>query len=171
MTDSEWDIDVPEETPVPSGPKALRDAYEAQKAEAAQLKKDLAALNAKVRSQEVTQKLTSRGMPEKAIGLFPKDVDPTDEMVSKWVEEYGSLFSTGVSQETPSEEKPADAPSQETPTKVDADQFKQMQQVTSGGTSGGSKQTFEAMLANPNLENEVPFEAFLEAMRSQGAKT
>jgi hypothetical protein len=171
MTDSEWDIDVPEETTVtPSGPKALRDAYEAQKAEAAQLKKDLAALNAKVRSQEVTQKLTSRGMPEKAIGLFPKDVDPTDEMVSKWVEEYGSLFAPGASQEAPSTETPADPPSQETP-KVDADQFKQMQQVTSGGATGSSKQDFEAMLANPRLEAEVPFETFLAAMRSQGVKT
>lgn len=165
MTESEWDIDVPEETSTPTGPKALRDAYERQREEAARLSKELAGLQAKVRAQEVSSMLAAKGLPDKAAKLFPKDLEPTEDEVTKWVEEYGSLFAP------PSEKTAEDIP---TPTpdtpKADVEQLQAIQQVTSGGVGGSSNEDFAAMLANPNLEREVPFEAFLEALKRQGAK-
>lgn len=109
--------------------------------------------------------LAAKGLPDKAAKLFPKDLEPTEDEVTKWVEEYGSLFAP------PSEKTAEDIP---TPTpdtpKADVEQLQAIQQVTSGGVGGSSNEDFAAMLANPNLEREVPFEAFLEALKRQGAK-
>jgi len=170
LTDqNDWDLDVQEESQL-SGPKALRDAYERQKQEASELKNQLKTLTEKVRAQEVGELLTSKGIPKEAFSLFPKDIEVTDESVNSWVEKYGGLFGAPApKQEVKEEETPASQ--EETPQKVDQDQLRQIQQVTSGGTPGGaSKQDFETALANPNLHDEMPYEAFLEMLRGQGVK-
>lgn len=166
MTANDWDIDVQDEPTPQVGPKALREAYARQVAEAEELRKNLAALNAKVRNQEIQQKLSAKGVPEKAWKLFPANEEPTDEKVNEWVEEYGSLFQAPAQEQAPEKEEvttPATPP-------ADVEQLQQIQQVTSGGQAGNASQDFKAMLANPNLEKEVPFEQFLEALKAAGGK-
>ncbi|MEU8317094.1 hypothetical protein AB0C33_01885 [Nonomuraea sp. NPDC048881] len=161
MTDQDWDLDSQEDSQ-PAGPRALRDAYERQKQEAADLRKQLASLNDKVRRQEVSELLTSKGIPKDAIDLFPKDVEVSEESVGQWVERYGGLFTPAQKQEAKEEDAPTDMKDQA--PKVDEQQFKQMQQVSTGGAPGIPQQDLEAMLTNPHLEKEVPFEVFREAL-------
>lgn len=175
MTTEDWDITAPDDAAQQApqvGPKALREAYERQKAQAEELRKQLESLNSKVRAQEVQQKLSAAGVPDLAWELFPKDVEPTDDAVSEWVEKFGRLFQAPAQKPTAQKEEVTTTSTESVPASPPADieQLQQIQQVTSGGQPGSSAGDLQAMLANPNLEREIPFEKFVEALRAAGAK-
>lgn len=170
MTDSfEWDEDDENGTnsDIPVGPKGLRDAYDRQREKSVALEKRLVELQTKVRGQELAGKLRATGIPEAAWNLFPKDIEPNDEAVKNWVDTYGPLFGTGSAK---TEETVEPAITTPVVPQVDTTQFQQIQQVTQGASNGTTKEDFESMLSNPNLEKEVPYEEFLNALRAQGGK-
>lgn len=165
MTESfDWDDNTQEDN-TPKAPKALRDAYESQKAENAALAKQVKDLADKVRESELKSKLSSKGVPEKAIGLFPKNVEPTDDEVTKWIGQYGDLFGTP----TQSTETTEIATVEPTVTTQLESQLEQMQKVSQTAPPAGPKNDLMTMLANPNLQDEVPYEDFLAAMKAHGA--
>jgi hypothetical protein len=171
MTDFvDWDDSDQDDNPNPTTPKALRDAYERQKKENTELAKQMKELSTKFRTAEVKQRFAAKGLPEKAVDLFPKDVDPTDESINQWAEQYGSLFgsTSTATAETSTEVTPQDR--QEDLQVIMADQFDRMNKVSQSAPSSGPKNDLATMLANPNLVDEVPYEDFLAAMRQAGAK-
>lgn len=164
MSEYEWEDDQNQAT----GPKGLREYAAKAKEENQKLKTQLDALNAKVRQQEVTGLLTSHGVPEKAMNLFPKDIDPTVENVSKWVADYGDLFgkpTPGIPQTEATPEVPVVSPEQKSA-------FEQISNVTSGAmpTSSNPVDRLKVALANPNLFEEMPHEEFKELLKAAGAK-
>jgi hypothetical protein len=173
MTESfDWDDNSTQASQTPQAPKALRDAYEDMKSKNAELAKQVRELAEKDRRRDVETKLSSKGLPPKAADLFPKDLDPSDDAVSQWVDQYGGLFgAANTSTADTSSEVPKEV---ETPQNQDAfimaDKFEEMQKVSQGASTPGPQADFLKMLANPNLQDEVPFDDFLAGLRSQGAK-
>jgi len=165
MSDFDWDGNDYEAEEIPQGPKALRDLYGRTRKENDELKGQLASLTARVRQQEVSQLFTSKGLPEKAVGLFPKDVDPTEENISKFVSDYGDLFG-----QSPTRVEPA-SPAQNVNAEAQ-EQFRQMTEVTQNSVPSTMTplEELKKALENPNLINEMPFDQYKELMRRAGAK-
>lgn len=165
MSDFDWDEEETEVQETPQGPKALRDLYNKQKDELKTLKEGFKSLQQVVKEQELTRAFTSKGLPEKAIGLFPKDVDPTEENISKFVADYGDLFGHGTSPVEPV------SPAQNVTAEAQ-EQFRQMTAVTQNSVPSTMTplEELKKALENPNLINEMPFDQYKELMRRAGAK-
>lgn len=171
MADYEWDTEPQDNNPPAQseGPKGLRDAYERQKAANKELQDQLKALSDKVRVSEVSSKLTSLGLPEKAVKLFPRDIEPTDDAVKTWVEEYGDLFGSSTPPKTP---EPASNPEPSKPpvdTQNIQSELTRMNSVAQGGAPAGPITDLQAILNNPRAVNEYTLEQFEEVLRKNGA--
>jgi hypothetical protein len=71
---------------------------------AKELEQELAGLKSQTRQRTVKDVLQAKGLNPKIAALIPQDVEPTDEALTKWVEDYGDVF--GI--QTPTEEKPVE---------------------------------------------------------------
>jgi len=74
------------------GPKALRDAYAAMKAQNESLRESLAEIQKDLRSQKLAATFDSLGVPQ-AASVYQGEPDP--EKVKAWVETMQSVFGTG----------------------------------------------------------------------------
>jgi hypothetical protein len=71
---------------------------------AKELEQELAGLKSQTRQRTVKDVLQAKGLNPKIAALIPQDIEPTDEALVKWIEDYGDVF--GV--QTQTEEKPAE---------------------------------------------------------------
>jgi hypothetical protein len=71
---------------------------------AKELEQELAGLKTQTRQRTVKDVLQAKGLNPKIAALIPQDIEPSDEALMKWVEDYGDVF--GI--QTPTEEKPAE---------------------------------------------------------------
>ena len=71
---------------------------------AKELEQELAGLKTQTRQRTVKDVLQAKGLNPKIATLIPQDIEPSDEALMKWVEDYGDVF--GI--QTPTEEKPAE---------------------------------------------------------------
>ena len=71
---------------------------------AKELEQELAGLKTQTRQRTVKDVLQVKGLNPKIAALIPQDIEPSDEALMKWVEDYGDVF--GI--QTPTEEKPAE---------------------------------------------------------------
>ncbi len=71
---------------------------------AKELEQELAGLKTQTRQRTVKDVLQAKGLNPKIASLIPQDIEPSDEALMKWVEDYGDVF--GI--QTPTEEKPAE---------------------------------------------------------------
>lgn len=99
---NEWDEDD-EQDEDSSGPaglrKALKEAQKQLKAAQAQLSEQ----NKVIRKRTISDALAAKGLPAKLAALVPSDVEPTEEAVTAWVDEYSDVFGVG-SQAAPASE-------------------------------------------------------------------
>jgi len=120
------------------GPKALRDAYDAQKKANQEIMAELAA----IRQERATEKLSSvfseLGVPD-AAKLYTGDADP--EKARAWAESMRAAFGSGNAQQA----TPADVP---TPPALDAQAQQQYQQMASAGADGNPVTSMEAASAS-----------------------
>jgi hypothetical protein len=75
-----------------SAMKQLRAADRAKAKRIAELEEQLNGLSASTRERSVKDALNSRGLNPKIAAFVPKDIEPTDEAVGKWLDEYGDVF-------------------------------------------------------------------------------
>lgn len=115
------------------GPKALRDAYDAQKKANQEIMAELAA----IRQERATEKLSSvfskLGVPD-AAKLYTGEPDP--EKARTWVESMRATFGSGNAQ--------GDAPVVPTPPVLDEQTQQQYQQMASAGADGNPVTSMEA---------------------------
>jgi hypothetical protein len=71
---------------------------------AKELEQELAGLKSQTRQRTVKDVLQAKGLNPKIAALIPQDIEPSDEALMKWIEDYGDVF--GI--QTPTEEKPAE---------------------------------------------------------------
>jgi hypothetical protein len=83
--------------------KQLRKATKQKDKELAELKAQFDTLSKANRERAIKDALASRGVNSKIASFIPQDIDPTEESVSKWLEDYADVFGvqTQSSQATP----------------------------------------------------------------------
>jgi hypothetical protein len=83
--------------------KQLRKATKAKDKELAELKAQYESLAKANRERAIKDALASRGVNSKIAAFIPQDIDPTEESVSKWLEDYADVFGveTQATQATP----------------------------------------------------------------------
>ena len=83
--------------------KQLRKANKQTEKELAELKAQFDGLSKAQRDRAIKDALASRGVNSKIAAFIPQDIDPTEESVSKWLENYADVFGvqTQATQATP----------------------------------------------------------------------
>jgi hypothetical protein len=133
--------------------KQLRKANKQKEKELAELKSQFESISKANRERAIKDALASRGVNSKIAAFIPQDIDPTEESVSKWLEDYSDIF--GIEQaQTPA-----------TPN-VDPNQAAAYQRMTNTVEQGNTPE-FQAdihrRLLNANSREELD-----EVIRSSG---
>jgi hypothetical protein len=126
--------------------KTLRKQLKTEAAEKKALNEQLSKLSSQVRESTIGSIVKSRGLPDKVARIIPKDIDPSEEEVTKWLDEYGDVF--GMPKEESNAEKTAELTDNQAA-------MQQMNRVASTGTApGGNAQETLAALNSPELTED-----------------
>jgi hypothetical protein len=96
MSNYDYDDDDFETTDGGDLVKQLRKATKAKDKELAELKAQYESLAKANRERAIKDALASRGVNSKIATFIPQDIDPTEESVSKWLEDYADIFGVNV---------------------------------------------------------------------------
>ena len=125
--------------------KQLRKASKQKDKELQELRSQFESLSKGQRERAIKDALASRGVNSKIASFIPQDIDPTEESVSKWLEEYADVFGieTGQNQATPNI-NPADAAA-----------YKRMTNSADSGASPEHNGDIMQKLMNANSKEEL----------------
>ena len=125
--------------------KQLRKASKQKDKELNELKAQFESLNKAQRERAIKDALASRGVNSKIASFIPQDIDPTEESVSKWLEDYADVFGieTSQTQATPNV-NPADAAA-----------YKRMTNSADSGASPEHNGDIMQKLMNANSKEEL----------------
>ena len=125
--------------------KQLRKASKQKDKELNELRSQFESLSKGQRDRSIKDALASRGINPKIASFIPQDIDPTEESVSKWLEDYADVFGieTGQTQATPNV-NPADAAS-----------YKRMTNTADSGSSPEHNADIMQRLLNTNSREEL----------------
>ena len=136
------------ETPTNDGGdlvKQLRKANKQKEKELAELKAQFDSIAKQNRERAIKDALASRGVNQKIAAFIPQDIDPTEESVSKWLENYSDVFGVQTEQ------------TQATPN-VDPQQAAAYQRMTNAveqGTTPEYQAEIHKKLLNANSREEL----------------
>jgi len=125
--------------------KQLRKASKQKDKELNELRSQFESLSKGQRERTIKDALTSRGINPKIASFIPQDIDPTEESVSKWLEDYADVFGieVGQTQATPNV-NPADAAA-----------YKRMTNSADSGASPEHNGDIMQKLMNANSKEEL----------------
>ena len=125
--------------------KQLRKASKQKDKEINEIRSQFDYLNQSQRERTIKDALASRGINPKIASFIPSDIDPTEESVSKWLEDYADVFGyeSSQTQATPNV-NPADAAS-----------YKRMTNTADSGTSPEHNADIMQRLLNTNSKEEL----------------
>jgi hypothetical protein len=125
--------------------KQLRKATKQKDKELSELKAQFESLNKAQRERVIKDALASRGVNSKIAAFIPQDIDPTEESVSKWLEDYADVFGyeSNQTQATPNV-NPADAAA-----------YKRMTNTVETGVSPEHNDNIMQKLMNANSREEL----------------
>jgi len=125
--------------------KQLRKAAKQKDKELQELKAQFEGLNKAQRERAIKDALASRGVNSKIASFIPQDIDPTEESVSKWLEDYADVFGIESSQ------------TQATPNvnPNDAAAYKRMTNSADSGVSPEHNGDIMQKLMNANSKEEL----------------
>jgi len=124
--------------------KQLRKASKQKDKELQELKAQFESLNKSQRERAIKDALAARGVNSKIASFIPQDIDPTEESVSKWLEEYADVFGIETSQTQTPNVNPADAAA-----------YKRMTNSADSGTSPEHNGDIMQKLMNANSKEEL----------------
>jgi hypothetical protein len=124
--------------------KQLRKASKTKDKEIAELRSQFESLNKSQRERAIKDALAARGVNGKIAAFIPQDIDPTEESVSKWLEDYADVFGIEVSQTQTPNVNPADAAA-----------YKRMTNSADSGTSPEHNGDIMQKLMNANSKEEL----------------
>ena len=125
--------------------KQLRKATKAKDKELAELKAQYESLAKANRERAIKDALASRGVNSKIASFIPQDIDPTEESVSKWLEDYADVFGIETSQ---TQAQPNINPN-------DAAAYKRMTNSADSGVSPEHNGDIMQRLMNANSKEEL----------------
>lgn len=125
--------------------KDLRKVAKQKDKELAELKAQFESLNKAQRERAIKDALASRGVNGKIAAFIPQDIDPTEESVSKWLEDYSDVFGieTNQTQATPNVD-PAQAAA-----------YKRMTNAVESGATPEHNDNIMQKLMNANSREEL----------------
>ena len=125
--------------------KQLRKQLKAKEKELSEKDSALNNLSKTQRERAIKDALASRGVNGKIAAFIPQDIDPTEESVSKWLEDYADVFGIEVNQ------------SQATPNvnPADAAAYKRMTSTVEAGVSPEHNDNIMQKLMNANSREEL----------------
>jgi hypothetical protein len=88
--------------------KQLRKAAKQKDKELAELRDKFDGLSKAQRERTIKDALERRGVNQKIASFIPQDIDPTEESVSKWLEDYADVFGIELGQNQTTNVDPAD---------------------------------------------------------------
>lgn len=88
--------------------KQLRKAAKQKDKELAELRSQFEGLSKAQRERSIKDALERRGVNQKIASFIPQDIDPTEESVSKWLEDYSDVFGIDLGQNQSTNVDPAD---------------------------------------------------------------
>ena len=124
--------------------KQLRKASKQKDKELNELKAQFESLNKSQRERAIKDALASRGVNSKIASFIPQDIDPTEESVSKWLEDYADVFGIEVSQTQTPNVNPNDAAA-----------YKRMTNSSDSGISPEHNGDIMQRLMNANSKEEL----------------
>ena len=125
--------------------KQLRKASKQKDKELQELRSQFESLSKGQRERAIKDALAARGVNGKIAAFIPQDIDPTEESVSKWLEDYADVFGIEVSQ------------TQATPNvnPNDAAAYKRMTNSADSGVSPEHNGDIMQRLMNANSKEEL----------------
>jgi hypothetical protein len=125
--------------------KQLRKQLKAKEKELSEKDSALTNLSKAQRERAIKDTLASRGVNSKIASFIPQDIDPTEESVSKWLEDYADVFGIELSQ------------NQATPNvnPADAAAYKRMTNTVEAGVSPEHNDNIMQKLMNANSREEL----------------
>jgi len=125
--------------------KQLRKQLKAKEKELSEKDSALNNLSKTQRERAIKDALASRGVNSKIAAFIPQDIDPTEESVSKWLEDYSDVFGieSNQTQATPNV-NPADAAA-----------YKRMTNTVETGVSPEHNDNIMQKLMNANSREEL----------------
>jgi hypothetical protein len=124
--------------------KQLRKANKQKEKELADLKSQFETLNKQQRERTIKDVLEARGVNKKISAFIPQDLDPTEESLSKWLDDYGDVFGLET---TESNQPVVDQATQ--------DAYQKMNRVTGQGITPDSGDDIYRKLMSANSKEEL----------------
>ena len=124
--------------------KQLRKASKQKDKELNELRSQFESLSKGQRERSIKDALASRGINPKIASFIPQDIDPTEESVSKWLEDYADVFGIETSQTQTPNVNPADAAA-----------YKRMTNSADSGASPEHNGDIMQKLMNANSKEEL----------------
>ncbi len=125
--------------------KQLRKQLKAKERELSEKESALTNLSLAQRERAIKDTLASRGVNSKIASFIPQDIDPTEESVSKWLEDNADVFGIELSQ---NQAKPNVNP-------ADAAAYKRMTNAVETGSSPEHNDNIMQKLMNANSREEL----------------
>jgi hypothetical protein len=125
--------------------KQLRKAAKQKDKELQELRSQFESLSKGQRERAIKDLLASRGVNSKIASFIPQDIDPTEESLSKWLDDNGDVFGieSGQTQATPNVD-PAQAAA-----------YKRMTNTADSGASPEHNADIMQKLMNANTKEEL----------------
>ena len=142
--DYEDDDDFDTETSSNDLVKQLRKAAKQKDKELAELRSQFDGLSKAQRERSIKDALERRGVNSKIASFIPQDIDPTEESVSKWLEDYADVFGIDAGQNQSTNVDPADIAA-----------YKRMTTTADAGMSPERGADVMSRLMNANSKEEL----------------
>jgi hypothetical protein len=124
--------------------KQLRKANKQKEKELADLKSQFETLNKQQRERAIKDVLEARGVNKKISAFIPQDLDPTEESLSKWLDDYGDVFGLDTTES-----------SQPVVDQATQDAYQKMNKLTGQGITPDSGDDIYRKLMNANSKEEL----------------
>ena len=124
--------------------KQLRKAAKQKDKELQELREKFEGLSKAQRERAIKDVLESRGVNGKIAKFIPSDLDPTEESLSKWLDENGDVFGFQATESNQPVVDPAQAAA-----------YKKMNNVTEQGLTPDSHDDIMRRLMNANSKEEL----------------
>jgi len=124
--------------------KQLRKANKLKDKELADLKSQFDGLSKAQRERAIKDTLEARGVNSKIAKFIPSDIDPTEESLSKWLDENGDVFGYQTTESNQTNVDPAQAAA-----------YKRMNNVTEQGQTPDASDDILRRLMSANSKEEL----------------
>jgi hypothetical protein len=124
--------------------KQLRKAAKQKDKELAELRAQFEGVSKAQRERNIKDVLESRGVNSKIAKFIPSDLDPTEESLSKWLDDNGDVFGFQATESNQPVVDPAQAAA-----------YKKMNNVTEQGLTPDASEDIMRKLLNANSKEEL----------------